>query len=458
MKRRAYRRWLCIVCGFIYDEAKGDPDGGLPPGTRYEDIPDDWECPDCGVRKADFVLLEDAAPVAAAVAPEPRAAETDRPGQVVIVGGGMAAWHVAEALRRRDPARPITLISHCSADVYAKPALSNALARDKTPEQLVRVRATVEAERLGLSLLPHTRVLTIDTERRRVITARGGVPYGQLVLALGARQRTAELSGDGADQVFQVNDLAGYRAFRRRLQQYSTARVLLLGAGLVGCEFADDLAAAGHAVTLLDLCELPLGRLLPPLLSRQLVAAFAARGITLRLGVSARAVHRAGEALRVELTDGGVLEADLMLSALGLEPETRLARRSGLRVGSGIQVDAQLRTSDPCIFALGDCSEHDGRLLPYVRPLREQAEVVAANLCGENRRYRPRAGVVTVKTPSLPLAVYAPDPAAAGEWIPVLSEPHGTALEYRAGERLLGFALSGRHARAAAAYERRLAQ
>lgn len=451
---RAYRRYLCQVCGYIYDEARGDPDGGLPPGTRYEDIPEDWECPDCGVRKADFVLLE--ASAAPKPAPARSPASLGSADQVVIVGGGMAAWHVAATLRERDAERPITLISHCAGDLYPKPQLSTALARGKTADALVRARASDEAERLKINLLARTRVLVIDSERRRLITPRGGVPYDQLVLALGARQRILPLAGDAAERVFRVNDLASYRGFQRRIGELGSARVVLLGAGLIGCEFADDLSAAGHRVTLLDLAPRPLSRLLPAELSRQLADTFTAKGIALRLGQTVTGVWHQDGALRVALGDGSSLVADVVLSALGLEPETRLARGAGLAVGQGIQVDEFLRTSAPDIYAVGDCSEHGGRVLPYVRPLREQAEALAANLCGEARRYRPRAGTVTVKTPSLPLAVRAPEEPAAGEWVLLARDGAGAALEYRAGDRVLGFALSGPLARQAAQFERRL--
>src|SRR6056297_833577 len=134
-------RWICTVCGWIYDEDEGDPDSGLAPGTRFEDIPDDWYCPLCGVTKADFMPLHEYAAqrAAAAGAPRPRAVHGGVGGSdsVVIVGAGIAGWTVAEQLRARDADRPITLISNDEAAAYTKPGLSMAISQGRAPEDLI---------------------------------------------------------------------------------------------------------------------------------------------------------------------------------------------------------------------------------------------------------------------------------------------------------------------------------
>ncbi|PKM03577.1 MAG: rubredoxin, partial [Gammaproteobacteria bacterium HGW-Gammaproteobacteria-6] len=118
---QAWRQFICRACGLIYDEALGDPDSGLAPGTRFEDIPDDWECPLCGVTKLDFepyVMREAPAAVAMPVGP--------RETGIVVVGGGLAGWSVIEAIRAIDQSTPITLVSGCKGDLYHKPELSVA--------------------------------------------------------------------------------------------------------------------------------------------------------------------------------------------------------------------------------------------------------------------------------------------------------------------------------------------
>lgn len=446
-----FRRYLCIVCGLIYDEATGDPDGGLPPGTRYEDIPDDWVCPDCGVGKADFMLLE-ASREQAAKPTQPIASPATHglpqsPEQVVILGGGMAGWAAAEALRERDPDCPIVLVTHCGADVYPKPQLSSAAARGKTPQALITRSGTEQATRQRISLVAHTRVLDIDRQRRRLITPRGGLPYGRLVLALGGHQPRPALAGNAAGSVLQVNDLADYRRLRTRIDALAPARVVILGAGLIGCEFADDLSAAGHDVTLIDQAARPLARLLPPPLAERLANALRRRRVALHTGstlgelryINSGSENSENETLQATLGSGEEITADVVISALGLEPSTRLARQAGLSIGSGIRVDDQLRTSDPAIFALGDCAQHRGQLTPFVQPLRAQAKVIGSVLAGHEAHYTGHTSAIVIKTPCLPLAVYPP--LVRGEWIPQ-GEDNNIYAHY-SGADLTGFILAG---------------
>jgi len=450
-----YRRYLCVVCGFVYDEAEGDPDGGLPPGTRYEDIPDDWECPDCGVTKADFVLLEAPEESQEAPAGRTRVQVGQDPDQVLVIGAGMAGWALVESLRAEDPNRTVTMIARCDGDVYPKPQLSAAAARDRKPDELITVPGPVRAEQLGIHLMARTRVLSIDTERRRVITPRGGIPYGKLVLAPGARQPKPSLAGDAADQVMQVNDLASYRHFRTEVDARTPATILILGAGLIGCEFADDLSSAGHTIHLVDQAAHPLTRLLPEALSSTLAMALQEKGVCLHTGCTVQSVQGSQSGrLAVQLDSGELIESDVVLSALGLIPNAELAGLAGANTGTGIQVDSTLQTSVADIYALGDCAEHNGQLLPYVRPLQEQARALAANLCGREVHYQPNAGTVIVKTPSLPLAVWPP--REPGEWVEQEADQHDMVLEHRSGDRLTGFALAGRRTRDASRYEARI--
>lgn len=454
-----YRRYLCIVCGFIYDEANGDPGGGLPPGTRYEDIPDDWECPDCGVRKQDFVLLE-AMPTSLSetVISDNRAdGLPNNAGQIVIIGGGMAAWALVESIRQRDSTVPIVVISRCSSDIYYKPQLSVAASKGQMPNELVTSTGEHQASRLNVRLVAHTRVLGIDRDQQRLITPRGGIPYRQLVLALGAQQPKPLLAGNAAQEVMQVNDLISYRRLRAKLDSQPTSRVVILGAGLIGCEFADDLSGAGHHVTLIDLAPRPLARLLPQALSQQLAKAFQHKGVMLFNETTLKSVEKSGDGhLSVTLTSGQRLETEVVVSALGLNPNIALAAQAGLEIRKGIVIDAQLQTSDAHIFALGDCVEHKAQLLPYIKPLKAQADVLGALLCGEHKRYESQASTIIIKTPSYPIAIWPPQ--EQGEWVEQSTdEQSATFLHYSYSQneqpRLTGFALAGNCTRHVHQYE-----
>ncbi|MCZ7654666.1 MAG: FAD-dependent oxidoreductase [Rhodocyclaceae bacterium] len=192
------------------------------------------------------------------------------------------------------------------------------------------------------------------------------MPYSRLVLALGADPIRLALAGDAADAVLSVNDLADYARFREALKE--ARGVAILGAGLIGCEFANDLAAAGHAVTVLDPAAWPLASLLPQPAGEALLSPLAALGVSWRLGRAVKAVDRDGSGFRLTLDNGDRVDADLVLSAVGLRPRIALAKEAGLAVNRGILADALLRTSDADIFALGDCAEIEGQVRPTYCP------------------------------------------------------------------------------------------
>ena len=183
----------------------------------------------------------------------------------------------------------------------------------------------------------------------------------------------------------------------------------LLGAGLIGCEFANDLAAAGLPVTVIDPADAPLSRLLPPEAGDVFGRALSDAGVRLRLGAVVQSVARLARGYRLVLTSGEPLEADLVVSAIGLVPRTALAREAGLDVADGIVTDAWCRTSVPDIFALGDCAAIEGRVRPYVLPIMHAARALAQCLRGTPTRVAFPVMPIVVKTPAIPAVVVAAD-------------------------------------------------
>ena len=360
---------------------------------------------------------------------------------IVIIGSGLAGYSLARSLRKRDATTPLTLITADGGEFYAKPNLSNALAQGRTAAQLASETAGQAAARLDATILRHTRVSAIDRERKRLHTDQGDLAYGRLVLALGADPIPHGLAGEGADKVYAVNDLDDYARFRAALA--GKKRVAILGGGLIGCEFANDLAASGHAVEVVHLGSWPLERLVPEAVGRALAAGLAERGVAWQFGHTARSVEAAGEGVALVLDDGRRVEADLVLSAIGLRSRTAMAQAAGLAVKRGIVVDRQLRTSDPDIHAMGDCAEVEGLVLPYVQPLLAQARTLSAVLTGEAARLDYPAMPVVVKTPASPLVVAPPPQGAAGAW-QVEQTAKGQIARYLDPDgRLLGVALGG---------------
>jgi len=362
---------------------------------------------------------------------------------IVVLGSGLAGYTLVRELRKLDRDAEITLISHDSGDFYSKPMLSNALAQGKTAGSLVTTAATEMAEQLGITLLPHTEVLAIDRERKELQTSAGVFEYYRLVLALGADPIRLPLQGDAADAVISVNDLTDYARFRSALASAKT--VAIIGGGLIGCEFANDLAGAGYAVTVIDPTAYPLSGLMPEQAGRQLLAPLSALGVSWRFGAAVKAVDSAATGYALTLTDGTALSTDLVLSAVGLRPRTELACSAGLTVNRGIAVDAQLRSSDSDIYALGDCAEIGGRVLPYVLPIMHAARALARVLAGEDARVEFPAMPVVVKTPAHPVAVLPVARDAPGTWVS-LAEGQGIKLGFfDERKRLRGFALTGTH-------------
>lgn len=444
MSDQGYQRYLCRVCGFIYDEAKGDPDGGLPPGTRFEDIPDDWMCPLCGVGKADMVLMADAPSTdrAQAVSGIGRARSAIRQDPVVVVGGGIAGWTAVERIRAYLPEQPITLVSACEASVYHKPALSMAIAKNKSADDLIESTAEARAVALGVTLRNGTRALRIDTTRRRLVTTRGTLRYKALVLAVGATQKRLPVPTAPDSGALTVNDLDSYRHLRQRLGG-TTRRVAIIGAGLIGCELAEDLAAGGHAVTLIDQAAQPLNGLLPGSVGRLLEASLSERGIAFLGDSGVERVDREGDSEVVKLTDGQAVPADVVLTAIGLKPVTAMAAKAGIATGRGVVANGEdMSTSAPDVYAVGDCAEVGGTVYSYVEPIGRQAEAVAAALADCSHPFVGMPPLVRIKTPSLPLAVCPPS-CPMGRWQTVSADGRDCHLEYRNGATLLGFALSG---------------
>ena len=414
MKALPWRQYLCRVCGLVYDERLGDADSGLAPGTRFEDIPDDWACPICGVGKADFELHVAQPMPTAATRGAARPVVSRRPG-VVIVGAGRAGWQVAQALREAGHAETITMVTACSGDVYDKPQLSVAVARGLDLQALVRESAASAAARLGVRLVAGTHAVAIDAATRRLRTTRGPLRYSHLVLAQGAEPALPAVLPPAL--TWRVNDLAAYRRLRAALGDGRVApkQLVIVGAGLVGCELANDLALAGHRITLLDLQPRPLAAQVPALASQQLLAAWADLPITFEGGAQVAAVARSAgtEApLTVQLQDGRCLVADHLIAATGLRTAGRLALSAGLdfdaRAG-GIVVRADSGgTSVAGIYALGDCAVVDGQASRYIEPIARQARAIAAHVLGHPAPpVRAAAPVLRVKTSSDPITIRA---------------------------------------------------
>lgn len=360
---------------------------------------------------------------------------------IVIVGSGLAGYTLLKEIRKRDTAMPVTLVTADDGVFYSKPNLSNALTSGKTAAALAGASVEKMATEQNVTVLTHARVTAIDTQARRIRTESGELDYSKLVLAIGADPIPHGLGGDGAGNVLVVNDLADYAAFRDALN--GQKRITILGGGLIGCEFANDLAQAGFVVDVVHLGGWPLERLLPVEAGRRLADSLAAIGVTWHFGRTAKTVTRAANGYQVTLDNGDTIDAGVVLSAIGLKPRTLLAQAAGIPVARGIQTNGLLETGSPDVYAMGDCAEVEGLNLPYVQPLMVQARALAATVTGTSTPVVYPAMPVMVKTPSHPVAVLPPKIGSAGGWKVECGDSGICALHTDASGRLQGFALTG---------------
>jgi rubredoxin---NAD+ reductase len=365
---------------------------------------------------------------------------------VVIIGSGLAAYTLAREFRKLDKQTPLTILSRDHAGFYSKPMLSNALASNKTAATLVMKSAEKMATELNASVRANTQVDSIHTAEKTVRLRDGEeIAYRDLVLALGADTLRIQIAGDGgregAEAVLSVNDLDDYARFADKLEGVKT--VAILGGGLIGCEFANDLLHRGIHSTVIDLADRPLSRLLPVEASAFLRQKLEAAGVQFRFNVAVHQVNKTAAGFDVELTDNSHIQADLVLSAIGLRPRTELADATGIVVNRGVQVNRHLATSAEHVHALGDCAEVAGHVLPYVMPLMQQARALAATLTGTPTQVVYPCMPVMVKTPACPTVVCPPTPHAVGEWQVATTDDGCDARFIGADGSTLGFALLG---------------
>lgn len=311
---------------------------------------------------------------------------------IVIAGGGQAGFQVAASLRQDGYAGRITMVGDEPGVPYQRPPLSKAYLLGKVGAHALRFRPPEYFEEHRIDRL-HDRIAAIDRAARHVQLASGtSLPYDHLVIATGARNRVPALPGIELDGVFGLRTLADADALSPRLA--TVRHAVVLGAGFIGLEFAAVAAARGVSVHVLELGSRPMARAISEQMSAVFTAAHRSWGVTLDLGCGLqRILGQDGKVTGVQTSDGRHLPADLLVYGIGVLPNDELAVGAGLDVRDGVRVDAQLRTSDPDISAIGDVASFAS---PYAeRPLRlesvqnaiDQAKCVAARLLGRPTAY-----------------------------------------------------------------------
>ena len=363
---------------------------------------------------------------------------------VVIIGAGLAGWHVIDAIRAKDKEIPITLVTTDSGDRYHKPMLTMAISQNKRASDLVRATGTDAAEAAQVTLLANTHVVDIDPVAQTIqldTTDSTGTPtslsYDKMVLAMGAHPIFPKSLPE--DLVWHVNHIERFGQLQEKLATGSQ-HVAIVGAGMVGTEIAEDLLKAGHQVTLIDLNDAPLSQMLPAKATARIAKAVQSQGINFLGGYQVSGVRRINDGdeahesigkLQVSYepiassSDGNndsssqTVVVDHVIASTGLTVDDKLPTAAGVEFDrrTGIVVDAPtLRTHADNIYAIGDCMSINGVACRYVAPLRAQAATIADDILGlEHGGYDHKPPMIRLKNKAISVMATGV-PQANGNW------------------------------------------
>jgi len=307
---------------------------------------------------------------------------------IVVVGAGQAAAQALQSLRQGGFTGSLTLVGDESALPYQRPPLSKAYMKGEFEEERLYFKPSAWYQEQKIELLLGTRVPKIDRAGQQIHLGHGGhIAYDYLILATGSRPRPLPVRGADLDGVHDLRTLADVERLSPRM--VAGRRMVIIGAGYIGLEAAAVARQMGLEVTVLEMAPRVLARVTSPILSEFYAAEHRRQGVTILTGAQlSRLDGENGSVTAAVLADGTRLAAEIVLSAIGILPNEELARKAGIACFNGILVDRDARTSDPHVFAAGDCASrplvHFGRSgrLESVHNAIEQGKLAAAAILG----------------------------------------------------------------------------
>lgn len=407
-------RWQCLNCNYVH--------GGAKPPDR---------CPVCGAEASRFEAAREAEPGAGA-----------RTVRVAIVGAGIAGVSAAEAIRRVSPDSPITLIATDAEPPYYRLNLTRYLAGEITRDAFPLHPEAWYAEQ-AIDLICGATVARLAPESRRLVLADGReIPYEKLILAMGAHPYVPPLQGTHRDGVVTLRTAADADEILRRLRP--GLRCVCIGGGVLGIETAGALARRGAAVNLLESHDWLMPRQLNLKAAGILEAHIGTIGVKVVKNARTREITGDDRVTGVALEDGRHLPADLVVLAMGVRPNTALARKAGIEVDSGILVNNHLECSLPDVLAAGDVAEHNGQLYGSWAASQYQGGIAGLNAVGVRTAFGGLPRSNTIKALGLDLTSIGRFQPEDGSYVAVESEEPGAYLEFvfRDG-RMVGAILIG---------------
>ncbi len=364
--------------------------------------------------------------------------------RLVVIGNGMAGMRTVEELLKRAPGLwRITVFGAEPRPNYNRILLSPLLAGEKTFDDII-INDWDWYRDNNIHLVTGDPVVAIDRDRRTVTTA-GGVTtgYDVLLIATGSNPIVLPLPGKDLDGVIAFRDVSDVETMTAAAAKGGHA--VVIGGGLLGLEAAYGLVQKGMGVTVVHLIDRLMERQLDHAAAALLRTDLEGRGIQFRLSANTKAIHGAERVTSVELADGEMLPADLVVMTVGIRPNAELARSAGLTVERGIVVDDTMQTSDPAIFAVGECVQHRGVCYGLVAPLWDMARAIADQLVGKEAAYTGSLLATRLKVTGVDLFSAGRIDGGEGSDAITLADP--SRGRYRKlvleGDRLVGAVLYG---------------
>jgi len=362
--------------------------------------------------------------------------------RLVVIGAGMASGRMLEQLFEAGFAGEVTLFNGEPRGNYNRLMLSPVLSGEKRYEEIVTHDAAWYAA-YGVACRFGEHVTKIDRERKVVVSKLGETPYDALVIATGSAPFIIPVAGKELPGVCTYRDLEDTNAMIAVSKP--GAKAVVVGGGLLGLEAAAGMAARGAEVTVIHLMGHLMERQLDPSAGYLLQKDLERRGIHIHCKGATKAILGKDRVEAVLLEDGTVYDADLVCLAVGIRPEVRIATDAHLEIGRGVVVNDQMQTSDPAIYALGECVEHEKQLFGLVAPLYDQAKVLAATLMGAEAAFKPVQTATKLKVTGVDLFSAGDFADAPGREDIVFRDP-GRGVYKRLvleGEKLVGAVMYG---------------
>lgn len=356
---KSKKKWRCLVCGQIFE-------GEEPPEV----------CPACGVGKENFV-------------PEKLEDEfvNNTNERFLIIGGGIAGLTAAASIRQRNNTGTITIVTEEAVKTYYRPALSDLLGCDIADEKFFVHHEDWYAEK-KIGVRTSSQVADVNTSAKLVELASGEtMEYDKLIIATGSSSNIPPIPGVDKAGVYAMRSLKDARALKQAIA--ASKKAVVIGGGVLGLEAVEEMTSQGLDVSVVEFSPRLMPRQLDLSSSEKLQRLASAKGVKLYLGVGTSEIIGDTEVTGVKLSDGRLLEADLVLLSAGVKPNLDLAKAMGLKIDRGIMVDDSMRTSASNVFAAGDVAQCGENLIGLWPTAMEMGRVAGANAAGDWLEYIP---------------------------------------------------------------------